>query len=113
MAATHLWVKGGDDEHGWVALIICLRPQQLSHGGAVLWVQRCINLIKQVEGRRVAALDGKYQGQCHQCLLAARQQLQGDCLIAFAKSHPHLRQATHGLQQPGFIKLNLVLPTKQ
>ena len=41
----------------------------------VLGVQRRINLVEQVEGRRVAALDGKDEGQRHEGLLPAAQLL--------------------------------------
>ena len=43
-------------------------PQQQA---AHLWIQGCIDLIKQVERRRVTALDGQDERQGHQCLLPA------------------------------------------
>ena len=49
-----------------------------AHGGtppqqqpAHLWIQGCINLVKQVERSRVTALDGEDERQGHQRLLPA------------------------------------------
>ena len=72
---AHLAMEGGDNELGRVCLIVRLAAEHARHGGAVLRVERGIDLIKQVEGRRVAALDGKDERQGHQRLLPAAQLL--------------------------------------
>lgn len=63
-----------------VALRAAARPgprrglgHQGGHGAAVGWVQRRVDLVAEVEGGRVAALDRKDQGQRDERLLAAGQ----------------------------------------
>jgi hypothetical protein len=89
-------LEGRHQEHGRVTLVVGLLPQQLGDSGTVLRVQRSIDLVKQVEGGRVAALDGEDEGQCHQGLLAARQLLQGHGLRATCEGHPHLVASGQG-----------------
>ncbi len=50
----HLRVEGGDDELGGVVLVVRLRAQHARNGRAVLRVERRVDLVKQVERRRVA-----------------------------------------------------------
>lgn len=53
---SDLGVEGGDDELGWVVTVVRLPAEHASHSGPVLGVQGRIDLIKQIEGRRVAAV---------------------------------------------------------
>lgn len=46
-----------------------LLAEQFGNGCAVCRVQGGVDFVKQVKGRRVAALDGKDEGQGHQGLL--------------------------------------------
>ena len=83
-------MEGGDDKHSRVVLIIRLCAQQLGHRRAVLGVQGSVDLVKQVKGCRVAALDGKDEGQSNERLLAARQELQAHRLVAATERDTHL-----------------------
>lgn len=47
-----------------------------SDGADVSGIERCVDFIKEIERRRVAALHSKYERQRHQALLTARQLLQ-------------------------------------
>ena len=84
-------MEGGDDELGRVGLIVRLAAEHARHGGAVLRVERGIDLIKQVEGRRVATLDCKNERQGHQRFLPAAQLLHHQVL---ARPERHLLAAS-------------------
>ncbi len=66
-------MEGGDDELRRVGRVGRLRGQHARHGRAVGRVQRGVDLVEQVEGRRVAALDGKDERERDQRLLPAAQ----------------------------------------
>ena len=67
-----LWPEGSGDELGGGPTVV----NERSHGGAVLRVQSSVNLIQEVEGGGVGALDGKDEGQGNYSLLASWQLLQ-------------------------------------
>ena len=85
-SAAHLGMEGGHDELGGIVAVVRLPAQHTRHGGAVLRVQGRVNFIKQVEGRRIAALDGKDERQSHERLLPAAQLLH-DKILARPERH--------------------------
>jgi hypothetical protein len=68
-----LWMEGGANELRVSALV----SQHVRDGTAVDGVQRAVNLIQQIEGRRIAALDGEDKCQSYHALLTAGQLMRG------------------------------------
>jgi len=64
------------------------------HGLPVLGIKCLVNLIKQVEWRRVTLLNGKDERQCDKRFLSTRQLLHVSHL-GFVTSKRHLHQHSH------------------
>ena len=56
-------------------------PEQVGDGGPVLRVEVCVDLVEEVEGRGVAALDGEDEGERAERLLPARELLDALLLV--------------------------------
>mmetsp|Transcript_13161 Transcript_13161/g.43399 ORF Transcript_13161/g.43399 Transcript_13161/m.43399 type:complete len:719 (+) Transcript_13161:1846-4002(+) len=77
VAGLHkLWAEcGGDELRALRDARPRLRRDEARHRRAVLLVERRVDLVKEVEGRGVAALDGEDEGERHHRLLPARELL--------------------------------------
>ena len=61
---THLWLVG---DH--YVLTLCLRADVVCHPCSRAGVQGAVNLVKEIQWRRVGGLQGKGERQCGQSLL--------------------------------------------
>ena len=95
----HLGVEGGQNVLGGVVWMSSLLANNASHSASVLGVQSSINLVKQVEGCRVAALDGKDESQRHEGLLPSGQLLH-HAGLASSKGHLLPAMTSRGSTSP-------------
>ena len=72
--------ESGRDELGLVGQLV----NHVGHALSVLRVERLVDLVEQVEGRRIAALDGEYERERDKRLLATAQLLNVLHLVALA-----------------------------
>mmetsp|Transcript_110587 Transcript_110587/g.191688 ORF Transcript_110587/g.191688 Transcript_110587/m.191688 type:complete len:261 (-) Transcript_110587:2772-3554(-) len=100
-----LCFESGSDELGVGALFF----DHQSDCRAVLGVQCSIDLVKEVEGCWIAALDGKYQCQCHQGLLTPTEALHLHGPSPNSKAHrdPHSGKHVHCVLGQGVALLLL------
>mmetsp|Transcript_18491 Transcript_18491/g.31084 ORF Transcript_18491/g.31084 Transcript_18491/m.31084 type:complete len:240 (+) Transcript_18491:457-1176(+) len=82
-----------------------LLVDHVAHGGAVLGVQRCVDLVEQIEGRGVHALDGENQRERYHGFLPSGELLH--CLgLSCSKGNPDLYRVVlfHRTLQVGAVR---------